>query len=51
MLAVILLNVLVNGWSGLSWHFIWAAREKDMFDVEPRWRFADDRRAHQRASS
>jgi phosphate transport system permease protein len=32
-LAVILLNVLVSGWSGLSWRFITGGTEKDMFDV------------------
>ncbi|MDB6123428.1 MAG: Phosphate transport system permease protein PstA [Pedosphaera sp.] len=32
-LATILINVLVNGWSGLSWRFITAGTEKDMFDV------------------
>ncbi len=34
ILAVILLNVLINGWSGLSWHFILGGTEKDMFDVK-----------------
>lgn len=33
ILAVILLNVLINGWSGLSWRFITSGTEKDMFDV------------------
>jgi phosphate transport system permease protein len=33
ILAVILLNVLVNGWPGLSWHFVIAGTQKDMFDV------------------
>ncbi|HZQ46719.1 MAG TPA: phosphate ABC transporter permease PstA [Verrucomicrobiae bacterium] len=33
ILAVILLNVLINGWSGLSLHFILGGTEKDMFDV------------------
>lgn len=32
-LAVILLNVLINGWSGLSLRFILGGTEKDMFDV------------------
>jgi phosphate transport system permease protein len=32
-LGVILLNVLVNGWSGLSLRFILGGTEKDMFDV------------------
>lgn len=34
ILAVILLNILVNGWSGLSLHFILGGTEKDMFDVK-----------------
>jgi len=33
ILAVILLNVLINGWSGLSLHFI-VGGSKDMFDVK-----------------
>ncbi len=33
ILGVILLNVLVNGWSGLSLRFILGGTEKDMFDV------------------
>lgn len=33
ILAVILLNVLINGWSGLSLRFITAGTQKDMFDV------------------
>ena len=33
ILAVILVNVLVNGWSGLSLRFILGGTEKDMFDV------------------
>ena len=32
-LGVILLNVLINGWSGLSLRFIMGGTEKDMFDV------------------
>jgi len=32
-LGVILLNVLINGWSGLSFRFILGGTEKDMFDV------------------
>jgi phosphate transport system permease protein len=32
-LGVILLNVLVNSWSGLSFRFILGGTEKDMFDV------------------
>ena len=34
ILAVILLNIFVNGWSGLSWHFITGGTEKDMFDIK-----------------
>ncbi len=34
ILAVILLNVLVNGWSALSWHFVTAGTERDMFAVD-----------------
>ncbi|EEF59368.1 phosphate ABC transporter permease PstA [Pedosphaera parvula] len=34
ILAVILLNILVNGWSGLSWHFITGGTEKDMFNTK-----------------
>lgn len=33
MLAVILGNILYHGWPGLSWHFISAGVEQDMFDV------------------
>ena len=33
ILAVILGNVVINGWEGLSWRFITAGTEKDMFDV------------------
>ncbi len=33
ILAIILLNVLINGWSGLSLRFVTAGTEKDMFDV------------------
>jgi phosphate transport system permease protein len=33
MLAVILGNILFHGWEGLSWRFITAGTEKDMFDV------------------
>jgi len=33
-LGVILLNVIVNGWEGLSWHFVFGGMEKeDIFDV------------------
>lgn len=34
ILAVILLNILSNGWSGLSLHFIFGGTQKDMFDVK-----------------
>lgn len=34
ILAVILLNVVINGWPGISWHFITAGTERDMFDVK-----------------
>lgn len=33
ILAVILLNVLIHGWPGLSWHFITGRTNKGMFDV------------------
>jgi phosphate transport system permease protein len=33
MLGVILLNVLVHGWSALSPHFVLGGTQKDMFDV------------------
>ncbi|MDB6021873.1 MAG: Phosphate transport system permease protein PstA [Pedosphaera sp.] len=33
-LGVILLNVIIRGWSGLSLHFILGGTEKDMFDVK-----------------
>jgi len=32
ILTVILLNILVNGWSGLSWRFIATIPKKDFFD-------------------
>ena len=32
-LGVILLNIIINGWAGLSFHFILGGTEKDMFDV------------------
>ncbi len=34
ILAVILGNILINGWPGLSWRFITSGTEKDMFDVD-----------------
>ena len=33
MLLVILANILVNGWEGLSWRFITSNSNQDMFDV------------------
>jgi phosphate transport system permease protein len=33
MLVVILANILVNGWAGLSWRFISSNSDQDMFDV------------------
>lgn len=33
MLVIILGNVVINGWSGISWRFITAGTEQDMFDV------------------
>ncbi len=34
ILAVILLNILINGWPGLSWHFVSTIPKKDFFDLE-----------------
>src|SRR5260221_4082757 len=33
ILAVILLNIIYNGWSGLSWHFVSTIPKKDFFDI------------------
>src|SRR5476651_689580 len=33
ILATILLNIIINGWSGLSWHFVSTIPKKDFFDV------------------
>ncbi|HAV61394.1 MAG TPA: phosphate ABC transporter permease PtsA [Verrucomicrobiales bacterium] len=33
ILGVILANILLNGWSGLSWRFITSGSDQDMFDV------------------
>jgi len=33
ILATILLNIIINGWSGFSWHFISSIPKKDFFDV------------------
>lgn len=32
ILAVILTNIVINGWSGLSWHFVSSIPKKDFFD-------------------
>jgi phosphate transport system permease protein len=32
ILAVILLNIIINGWSGLSWRFVSTIPKKDFFD-------------------
>src|SRR4030095_5304116 len=34
MLAVILGDILIKGWPGLSWHLISSGTDKDMFDVD-----------------
>lgn len=34
ILAVILGNILINGWPGISWRFLTSGTEKDMFDVD-----------------
>ena len=33
ILATILLNILVNGWSAISWHFVSSIPKKDFFDA------------------
>jgi phosphate transport system permease protein len=33
ILAVILLNILINGWSAISWHFVSTIPKKDFFDA------------------
>jgi phosphate transport system permease protein len=33
ILAAILLNIIVNGWHGLSWHFVSTIPKKDFFDL------------------
>ena len=33
ILAVIIGNIIISGWEGLSWRFIVSGTEKDMFDV------------------
>jgi phosphate transport system permease protein len=32
IIAVILLNIVINGWSGLTWHFVSTIPKKDFFD-------------------
>jgi phosphate transport system permease protein len=34
IIATILLNILLNGWSGLSWHFVSTIPKKDFFNAE-----------------
>jgi phosphate ABC transporter, permease protein PstA len=34
ILAVILINIAANGWSGLSWHFVSTIPKKDFFNPE-----------------
>ena len=34
ILAVILLNILYNGWGGFSWHFVSTIPKKDFFDIK-----------------
>jgi len=34
ILAVILINIIYNGWSGLSWHFVSTIPKKDFFDIK-----------------
>lgn len=34
ILAVILADVIINGWSAISWHFVAGGTESDMFDVD-----------------
>jgi phosphate transport system permease protein len=34
ILAVILANILYNGWSGFSWHFVSTIPKKDFFDAK-----------------
>jgi len=33
ILATILLNILINGWSAISWHFVSTIPKKDFFDA------------------
>ena len=34
ILAVILANIIYNGWSGLNWHFVSTIPQKDFFDIK-----------------
>ena len=34
ILAVILTNIVINGWSAISWHFVSTIPKKDFFDAE-----------------
>lgn len=34
ILAVILANILFNGWNGFSWHFVSTIPKKDFFDIK-----------------
>jgi phosphate transport system permease protein len=34
ILAVILVNIFYNGWSGFSWHFVTTIPKKDFFDIK-----------------
>ena len=34
IIATILLNILINGWGGLSWHFVSTIPKKDFFNAE-----------------
>ena len=34
ILAVILTNILINGWNGFSWHFVSTIPKKDFFDAK-----------------
>ncbi|MEI6196078.1 MAG: hypothetical protein WCS42_17295, partial [Verrucomicrobiota bacterium] len=33
ILAVILTNIVINGWSAISWHFVSTIPKKDFFDA------------------
>ncbi len=34
ILATILLNIIINGWNGISWHFVSTIPKKDFFDPQ-----------------